>query len=158
MESNGSGATLKRIRNSLVAGLCGMLVHSALMLVHSRTGPLPEFRPDSDMQRALTRLVGSELHPVISWLLLFVNGAVIWGFLFGQSYRFLPGKRAWQKGLLFGLIAWVVMGLIFFPLVGRGIFAVRLGLGIAPAILLLVMLAAYSVTMSFVYAFLNRSI
>ena len=47
------------------------------------------------------------------------------------------------------------MGLVFFPLVDRGIFAVRLGLGIAPAILLLMMLLTYSVTMSFVYYFLN---
>jgi hypothetical protein len=48
------------------------------------------------------------------------------------------------------------MGLVFFPLVDRGIFAVGLGLGIAPAILLFVMLLTYSVTMSFVYHFLNR--
>jgi hypothetical protein len=132
-----------------------MTVHSVLMLVHSMTGPLPEFRPDHDMQRALTWLAGSQLHPLLGWLLLFLNGAVIWGFLFGQSYRFLPGERAWQKGLLFGLFAWLLMGLVFFPLVGRGVFAIRLGLGIAPAILLLVMLTAYSVTMSFVYAFLS---
>jgi len=158
IESELSRATLKRIKNSLLAGLCGMLVHSALMLVHSRTGPLPEFRPDSDMQEALARLIGSELHPLVAGLLLFVNGAVIWGLSFGQSYRFLPGQHAWQKGLLFGLIAWFFMGLVFFPLVGRGIFAIRLGLGVAPAILLLVMLAAYSVTMSFVYTFLNRFI
>ena len=48
------------------------------------------------------------------------------------------------------------MGLVFFPLVGRGIFAVELGLGAAPAILLLLMLLTYSVTMSRVYHFLNR--
>jgi hypothetical protein len=50
------------------------------------------------------------------------------------------------------------MGLVFFPLVDRGIFAIGLGLGIAPAILLLVMLLTYSVTMSFVYHLLNRSL
>jgi hypothetical protein len=45
---------------------------------------------------------------------------------------------------------------VFFPFVDRGIFAIGLGLGIAPAILLLVMLLTYSVTMSFVYHLLNR--
>ena len=93
--------------------------------------------------------------PSVAWLLGFVNGAVIWGFVFGQAYRFLPGKSPWQKGVFFGVCAWAVMGLVFFPLVDRGIFAVRLGLGIAPAILLLVMLLAYSVTMSIVYHLLN---
>jgi len=133
-----------------------MAVHSTLMLVHSRTGPLPEFRPDADMQRVLTWVAGSDLHPFISWLFLFINGGVIWGFLFGQSYRFLPGQRAWQKGLLFGLFAWALMGFVFFPLVGRGVFAIQLGLGIGPAILLLLMLTAYSITMSCIYALLNR--
>ena len=77
--------------------------------------------------------------------------------MFGQAYRFLPGKGPWQKGVFFGVCAWIVMGFVFFPLVGRGIFAVGLGLGIAPAILLFVMLLTYSVTMSFFYHLLNRT-
>jgi uncharacterized membrane protein len=148
--------SLKRIKNSFIAGLCGMAVHSVLMLVHSKIGPLPEFRPNDDIQSGLEWLVGTQLHPVAAWLLVFVNGAMIWGFVFGQTYRFLPGQHPWQKGIVFGLCAWIVMGLIFFPLVGRGIFAIQLGLGTAPAILLLLMLFAYSVTMSFVYDLLNR--
>jgi Family of unknown function (DUF6789) len=82
-------------------------------------------------------------------LLLFVNGAVICGFLFGQVYRFLPGKYPWQKGVVFGIAAWILMGPVFFSFVDRGIFAVALGLGAAPAILLLAMSLTYSVTMSF---------
>ena len=146
---------LTKIRNSLIAGLCGTSVHSLLLLVHSKIGPLPAFQPNDDIQRGLSWLTGTEIHPAVAWLLLFVNGAVIWGFVFGQAYRFLPGKSPWQKGVFFGVCAWIVMGLVFFPLVDRGIFAVRLGLGIAPAILLLVMLLTYSVTMSLVYHLLN---
>jgi hypothetical protein len=41
----------------------------------------------------------------------FVNGAVICGFVFGQAYRFLPGKKPWQKGVFFGVCAWIVTGL-----------------------------------------------
>lgn len=147
--------TLTKIRNSLIAGLCGTSVHSLLALVHGKTGPLPEFQPNYDIQRGLSWLIGTEIHPGVAWLLLFVNGAVIWGFVFGQVYRFLPGKNPWQKGVFFAICAWAAMGFVFFPLVDRGIFAVRLGLGIAPAILLLVMLLAYSVTMSLVYHLLN---
>jgi hypothetical protein len=146
---------LTKIRNSLIAGVCGTSVHSLLALVHGKTGPLPEFQPNYDIQRGLSWLIGTEIHPGVAWLLGFVNGAVIWGFVFGQAYRLLPGKNPWQKGVFFGVCAWAAMGLVFFPLVDRGIFAVRLGLGIAPAILLLVMLLAYSVTMSLVYHLLN---
>ena len=147
---------LTRIGNSVIAGLCGTVVHSLLALVHSKTGPLSEFQPNDDFRRAISWLIGQDIHSDVAWLLLFVNGAVIWGFLFGQLYSFLPGKHPWQKGAVFGICAWIVMGFIFFPLVERGIFAVDLGLGVAPAILLLAMLLTYSVTMSLVYHFLNR--
>jgi hypothetical protein len=60
------------------------------------------------------------------------------------------------KGIFFGVCAWLVMGLLFFPLVDRGIFAAKLGLGIAPAILMLGTILAYSVTMSLVYNLLDR--
>ena len=147
---------LTRIRNSVIAGLCGSVVHSLLALVHSKTGPLPEFQPNEDFQRVLSWLIGQDIHPSVAWLLLFVNGAVVWGLVFGQVYRYLPGKHPWQKGVFFGICVWIVMGLVFFPLVDRGIFAVALGLGAAPAILLLAMLLTYSVTMSLVYDFLNK--
>jgi hypothetical protein len=148
---------LTGIRNSVIAGLCGTVVHSLLALVHSKTGPLPEFQPNDDFQRVLSWLIGHDLHPGVAWLILFINGAVIWGFIFGQVYRFLPGKHAWQKGVFFAICVWLVMGFVFFPLVGRAIFAVDLGAGAAPAILLLVMLFTYSVTMSLVYHFLNQA-
>jgi hypothetical protein len=146
----------KTIRNSLIAGLCGTAMHSLLMLIHDKTGPLPGFQPNEDIRRALAELMGTEIHPSVAWLLLFVNFAVIWSFVFGQTYRFLPGKGPLQKGVFFGVCAWAVMGFVFFPLVDRGIFAIGLGAGIEPAILMLVSLLTYSVTMSFVYHFLNR--
>lgn len=146
----------RKIRNAFIAGLCGTVVHSLLILIHSRSGPLPGFQPNEDIQRGLAWLVGTEVHASVAWLLSFVNGAIIWGFVFGQMYRFLPGNSPWLKGAFFAFCAWMLMGLLFFPLVDRGIFAVKLGLGIAPAIFMLVALLAYAVTMSLVYDFLDR--
>jgi hypothetical protein len=146
----------RKIANAFIAGFCGTVVHSLLMLIHSRSGPLPGFQPNEDIQRGLAWLVGTEVHASVAWLLSFVNGAIIWGFVFGQTYRFLPGNNPWLKGVFFAVCAWIVMGLLFFPLVDRGIFAAKLGLGIVPAIFMLVALSAYAVTMSLVYDFLNR--
>jgi hypothetical protein len=147
---------LTRIRNSFIAGLCGTVAHGLLVLVHDKTGPLPDFQPNEDIRRALSWLTGDDIHPGVAWLLLFVNGALIWGFVFGQVYRFLPGSNAWQKGVFFAVSAWMVMGLAFYPIVDRGIFASGLGLGAAPAVLMLIMLLTYSVTMSIVYDRLNK--
>ncbi len=147
----------RKLRNAFIAGFCGTVVHSLLMLVHGTSGPLPGFQPNEDIQRGLSWLAGAEVHAGLVWLLSFVNGAIVWGFVFGQTYRFLPGKSSWLKGVYFGVCAWLVMGLLFFPLVDRGIFAAKLGLGLAPAVLMLGALLAYSVTMSLVYEFLDTA-
>jgi hypothetical protein len=48
------------------------------------------------------------------------------------------------------------MGLVFFPLIGLGPFAIKVGLGAAPAFLSLGMLLTYSVVMATVYVALER--
>src|ERR1051326_5666589 len=114
---------LARIWPPMVAGLAGSAAHSGLMIVKSRAGLLPSFQPYDDLQRLLGGLVGGSGGPAAPWILSFVNGALVLGFLFGRIYRLLPGRSGAVKGLVFGLVAWVVMGLIFFPLLGRGLFA-----------------------------------
>ena len=150
--------TGRKIRNALIAGFCGTVVHSLLMLIHSRAGPLPGFQPNEDIQQAASWIIGTEVHPAVAWLLSFVNGAIIWGFVFGQAYPFLPGSRPLLKGVSFGLISWLAMGIGFFPLIDRGLFAIKLGLGIAPALLMLVALLSYSITMSFIYDLLEKHV
>lgn len=47
------------------------------------------------------------------------------------------------------------MGLIFFPLIGLGPFAIRVGAGLGPTLLSLSMLLSYSLVLGTVYAALN---
>jgi uncharacterized membrane protein len=140
----------------MIAGFCGTCAHLVLMFAKTQAGLLPEFQPYDDLQQALSGLTGTAVSPAVPWVLSFVNGAMIWGFIFGRVYHFLPGRGPLPKGFVFALCAWAVMGLVFFPLVGQGIFAERLNLGPTPAALMLVMLLAYSETMSLVYHALER--
>ena len=48
-----------------------------------------------------------------------------------------------------------MMGFLFFPFLGLGLFAIQIGRGIAPALFALAMLLTYSVVMGVVYATLN---
>ena len=145
----------KRIWRSIAAGLCGTAAHSLLMLLKSWTGLLPSFQPYESLQHTLNHLVGSEVHPFVPWVLSFLNGATIIGFVFDRLYRRLPGTYGATKGLVFGLIGWAMMGFLFFPLLGLGLFASQIGLGIAPALFSLAMLLTYSVVMGMVYASLD---
>jgi hypothetical protein len=140
------------IWKSVIASLCGSIAHSLLMLLKSQTGLLPAFQPYESLQRALGLLVGAEGHPIVPWILSYVSGATVVGFLFHQSYRQLPGKFGALKGLAFGLFAWLLMGLLFFPIVGLGFFATQIGQGIAPALFSLAMLLTYGVVMGAAYA------
>jgi len=55
----------------------------------------------------------------------------------------------------FGFIGWAFMGLIFFPLIGLGPFAVSVGSGFGPAVLSFVTLQTYSIVLGTVYVALD---
>ncbi len=143
------------IWKAVVAGVCGSAAHSLLMYLKWRTGLLPAFQPYQNLQAALGHVTGSNVHPVIPWALSFLNGATVFGFCFGRLYAWLPGARGPAKGVAFGVVGWVLMGSVFFPLLGLGPFAFNLGLGIWPALFSLAMLLTYSVILGLVYAALN---
>lgn len=117
--------------------------------------PSAVFPTYESLQLALSHLTGGRVHPVVPWLLSFLNGSTITGFSFGRLYPHLPGRAGAIKGLSFGVSCWTVMGLLFFPLLGLGVFATSIGLGLWPAPFSLAMLLTYSVVMGVVYDALN---
>jgi hypothetical protein len=139
----------------IIAGLSGTIVHLLFMYFKSRIGLLPSFQPYKSFQVALSHWIGTDVPVIVPWALSFLNGMTILGFLFGRINRLLPGRNGVTKGLTFGLMGWVLMGLIFFPMIGLGPFAIRVGLGIEPALLSLAMLLTYSVVLGIVYVALN---
>lgn len=141
---------------SFAAGLAGTAAHLVLMFLKDRLGLLPQFQPYQEFQRGLSMLVGAELPPAVAIALSFVNGALVWGFIFGRAFPYLPGRGPLAKGLFFAACAWAISGLVFFPLMGRGPFATGLGLGLEPAALMAVMLSAYCLAMSFAWDALAR--
>jgi len=122
------------------------------MFLKYRLGLLESFQPYEDLQRALSQLVGSSVHPLIPWAFSFLNGSVILGLLFGRTYRWLPGRSGAAKGFVFGVLGWTLMGLAFFPALGRGLFASQTGLGLQPALFSLMMILTYSLVMGIAYA------
>lgn len=146
-----------RIWKSLAAGLCGSAAHSGLMFLKSSMGWLPSFHPYEDLQQTLAGLIGGSVHPLIPWALSFMNGAVVLGILFGRIYRRLPGQSGAVKGFVFGVFGWLVMGVLLFPMLGRGLFAIQTGLGLWPALFSLLMLLSYGVIMGVAYSALNRN-
>ena len=143
------------IWKSVIAGSAGTGVHFLFMYFKARLGLLPAFQPYQSFQIALNNWLGTDVPPIVLWTLSFLNGMTIIGFLFARTNRLLPGKTGAAKGIIFGLIGWVFMGLVFFPLIGLGPFAMSVGSGFGPAVLSLVMLQTYSIVLGTVYVALN---
>jgi hypothetical protein len=139
----------------VIAGFAGTVVHFVFMYAKSRLGILPSFQPYPSFQATLSNWVGTDVPAIVPWLLSLLNGMTILGFLFRAFNRLLPGRSGASKGLAFGLIGWLFMDLVFFPIIGLGPFAIGTGLGIAPAMLSLGMVLTYSVMLGVVYVALE---
>jgi hypothetical protein len=144
------------IWKSIIAGSAGTMVHFLFMHLKAWIGLLPSFQPYQSFQIAISHWVGTDVPAIVPWALSFLNGMTILGFLFARTNQLLPGRTGIAKGLTFGLLGWVFMGLIFFPLIGLGPFATGVGLGIGPALLSLAMILTYSVVLGAVYVALTR--
>jgi len=134
-----------------IAGLCGSVTHTLLMLSKAELGILEPFQPYQSLQIALSYWSGEYVHPLLPWVLSYVNGSTLAGFVFARLYWHLPGASGPIKGFIAGVLGWLVMNSIFFPLLGLGFFATHLGLGPWPAVFSLGMMLAYSVVMGIVY-------
>jgi hypothetical protein len=140
---------------ALVAGLCGMISHWLLMYFKARSGLLPTFNPYALLQAMVTRVTGETVNPVVPWVLSFLNGFIVISFVFRLLYRWLPGSNGAIKGFVYGFLGWGFMNLIFFPMLGLGVFALNSGLGASPALFSLAMVQTYSLVMGMVYDALN---
>jgi hypothetical protein len=152
----GSIMNLGWLWKSVAAGLCGTAAHTLLMIFKSRTGLLPGFEPYEALQKTLSHLTATDIHPLVPWLLSFANGAVLLGIVFGRIYPRLPGASGALKGVFFGIAGWLAMGVLFFPLIGLGFFGSSSGLGIQPALFMLAMLLAYSVVTGIALDYFRR--
>jgi hypothetical protein len=146
------------ITRSIIAGSAATLVHFLFMYFKSRLGLLPAFQPYHSFQIALSRWVGSDVPAIVPWLLSFLNGMTLLGLLFGRIIQRLPGRNGAAKGLSFGVIGWLLLNLIFFPLIDLGPFAARVGAGFGPALLSLTMLLTYSIVLGIVYVALDQAV
>ncbi len=137
-----------------IAGLCGSVTHTLLMLFKAKLGILDAFQPYQSLQIALSHWTGESVHSLLPWLISYVNGSTIAGFAFANFYWHLPGASGLIKGFVAGVLGWLLMDVIFFPVLGLGLFATHVGLGPWPALFSLGMMLSYSVVMGAVYGIL----
>jgi uncharacterized membrane protein YagU involved in acid resistance len=137
-------------RSGLIAGLIATIVLSALMILKTAMGLMPQV----NAIRMLTHMGAVYVHtpavPVMGWIAHFVIGTILWGLIFAATYRAWPGAAGIVKGIEFSIVAWLLMMLIVMPLAGAGPFGLRLGLPAPVATLVLHII--YGAVLGVVYA------
>ncbi len=141
--------TSNRYLKGMAAGLAATLVLSAIMLMKSSMGIMPEL---NTIKMLSTMLDGG--NPAVGWAAHFMIGTVVWGLLFAAISR--PGLTGyWWRGALFGVGAWLLMMVVVMPMAGAGVFG--LNLGIMAPVMTLVLHLIYGAVLGAVYAALLNS-
>jgi hypothetical protein len=107
----------------VIAGFFATTVLSAIMLLFSAAGVLPQL----DIVEHIDKL--GSIQRAAAWIDHYIVGALLWGPIFaGFDATTSETRPRWQKGLIFGVITWFLMMILFMPVIGAGLFGLRLGL------------------------------
>jgi uncharacterized membrane protein YagU involved in acid resistance len=117
------------IKSGLTAGFAASAALGALMVIKTQLGILPELNPIGDIVAIVDRYTRLQFPPDTGWVGHFLIGTVGWGITYTWIRKSLPGPAV-VKGLIFGVLAWLVMMIVFMPVAGHGFFALSLGIAV----------------------------
>jgi hypothetical protein len=95
---------MSRVQKGMVAGFFATVAVSILEAVNVVAGPWTQPFPS-----VVATLIGMEGNLVVGWIAHFLVGTVVLGALFGVLCPRLPTQTPETKGIVFAVIAWVVM-------------------------------------------------
>lgn len=141
---------MNKIGQGMVAGFIATIVLSALMLLKSGMGMLPQLNAIQMQTQMLNNFLGTPATPVVGWISHFIIGTVVWGGLFAALNHRIPGKNELNKGLIFSVCAWLLMMLLVMPMAGAGFFG--LNIGVMAPIATLVLHLIFGAVLGYAYA------
>lgn len=131
VEKKRKGGVMPNSWKGVIAGFIATLVLSGLFVFFNRTGTLEEL----DIVTLIDHL--GSIGRSGAWADHFIVGMLLWGPIFTAYDATSAPRPRWQKGLIFGVIAWVLMMLIFMPVVAGGLFGLRFGVSVPIGMLVL---------------------
>lgn len=112
------------VGRALLGGFIATVVMTMIMYVAPMMG-----MPKMDIAAMLGSMMSQQMPAPMSggWLIgmmiHFVDGTIIFPLIYAYLlYRFLPGSP-WLKGLMWGLILWLLAQVMVMPMMGMGVFS-----------------------------------
>jgi hypothetical protein len=119
------------VMKGMVAGGVATAVLSVVMLLISATG----FEPQLELTRLLLTLLAEPSQYALGWVLHIAIGSVVLGGVFAHIEPRLGADTHTKSGVLYGVIAWLIVMLVFLPAAGAGYFGFQLS-RLAPIVIL----------------------
>ena len=135
----------------VIAAIVATAVLAGLMMLNQNMGWVPGL----DLVASFMKLAGST-EIVTGWIVFAVVLALIGGLVFSLLDAHLDRPEGWEeiaRGLLFGVGAFLLVGILVMPMSGADAFAMRYGIG-GPIYLAIVFLV-YGAVMGFIYGMMR---
>ena len=136
---------MSNIVKVLLAGLAATLVLSALMVMKTMVGVMPEL----DLPKMIAGMMGSPGTPMLGWVVHFMIGIVGYGLAIAFLNARLPSPSPTFHGVIIAMVGWLVMMTIMMPMVGARFFGMNMGL-MAP-MMTLVLHLVFGAVLGWVY-------
>lgn len=140
---------MNKLISGALAGIMATIVLSILMILKSKMGLMPAL----DIISMLAGMMGAGA--LIGWLMHFMVG-IGYGVAFSQINSILPSNSFVTKGIILGIIGWLIMMVMLMPMMGAGMFAMKMGM-MAP-VMTLILHIIFGATLGIVYSKQNKNI
>lgn len=114
------------MKNGLIAGFVATVALSAIMVMKSMMGVMPDVNVIKMMAGMIREKTGMTNTVPFAWIMHFAIGTFAWGGLYSLLHGALPGSSL-IRGILFGVGAWLIMMLVVMPVTGEGLFGLNIG-------------------------------
>jgi hypothetical protein len=147
--SHSANVQERNISKGILAGFIATLVLSALMIMKTMMGLMPQL----DVIAMLSGMLG--VSSAIAWIVHFAIGTLGYGITIALLARSLPSS-AIVTGLILGTAGWLVMMVVLMPMAGKGLFGMNLGI-MAPIMTLMLHLI-FGAVLGWVYGKTTKQI
>ncbi len=132
-----------------IAGLIATVVLSVLMMMKAKMVLMPEL----DIISMLASKMGGAT--MMGWVAHFMIGIVAYGIGFSIINNMLPGSSLLVKGIILGVLGWLMMMVGVMPMMGSGLFAMKFGM-MAP-VMTLMLHVIFGAALGFSYKMLSQN-
>jgi hypothetical protein len=114
------------IGKGFAAGLVATLVLSALMVVKTMVGLMPQM----SFPGLLAALMGAPGKLLVGWIVHFMIGVIAYGTAIAWIAKSGRGNSFIVQGVLIAVVGWLTMMAVLMPMAGAGLFGLGMGIGV----------------------------